>query len=69
MNTIELDVSNEEIARRAYERWEARGCPPGDGSEDWEAAKSELAAERGHQNGNLWSWWCRIRQKVTGRDM
>lgn len=69
MSTIELDVTNEEIARRAYELWQARGCPPGDGTEDWEAAKSQLMAGHGQQNGNLWTWWCRIRQKITGRDM
>lgn len=69
MSTIELDVTNEEIARRAYELWEARGCPPGDGTEDWEVAKSELMAGQGQRNGSLWTWWCRIRQKLTGRDM
>lgn len=69
MNTAERDVPTEEIERRAYELWQARGCPPGDGSEDWEAARSELIAQRYHRNGNLWSWWCRIRQKLTGRDM
>lgn len=69
MHTTEVDVSQEEIARRAYELWESRGCPPSDGNEDWETAKSELIAERCQGNGNLWTWWCRIRQKITGRDM
>ena len=64
MKTIDADVSTEEIARRAYELWEARGCPSGDGTEDWEAAKSELLAERGQSNGNLWSWWCRMRAEA-----
>lgn len=70
MSTAELDVvSQEEIARRAYQLWEARGCPPGDGTEDWEAARSELIALRAQRNGGLWSWWCRMRNKITGRDM
>jgi Protein of unknown function (DUF2934) len=69
VSTIDLDLPQEKIARRAYELWQARGCPPGDGTEDWETAKSEIMAELGQSNGNLWSWWCRVRQKITGRDM
>lgn len=68
MQTAEQDVSNEEIARRAYELWQSRGCPPGDGSQDWQAAEAELRAAK--QNGSgLWSWWCRLRNRITGRDM
>ena len=40
------EVSTEEIARRAYELWEARGRPAGDGSEDWDAAVAELTSRR-----------------------
>lgn len=39
-------ISDEQIAQRAYELWEARGCPSGDGTEDWEAARAELMAQR-----------------------
>jgi hypothetical protein len=39
-------ITDEQIARRAYELWEARGCPPGDGTDDWEAARAELMARR-----------------------
>ena len=35
------------IAERAYHRWLARGCPIGDGREDWFAAQAELASEVG----------------------
>jgi hypothetical protein len=39
-------ITDEQIAQRAYELWEARGCPSGDGTEDWEAARAELMAQR-----------------------
>ncbi len=35
-------ISEADIARRAYELWEARGYPVGDGSEDWLVAQREL---------------------------
>jgi hypothetical protein len=60
-------VSHEEIAQRAYELWQARGCPEGDGSEDWDAALSELASR---QNGGnrMRHWWERMRRSIVGRD-
>ena len=67
MSTVEQELPTDEIARRAYERWQARGCPLGDGTEDWEAAKADLTAQQ--RRGPLWSWWCRVRNKLTGRDM
>jgi hypothetical protein len=64
-------VSQEEIARRAYEIWESRGCPAGDGTEDWERAVAELTASRGHNGAHtgLADWLARLRKKITGRDM
>lgn len=35
-----------QIAERAYHRWLARGCPTGDGHEDWYAAEAELRVEQ-----------------------
>jgi hypothetical protein len=32
----------EEIAVRAYELWERRGCPEGSSEEDWFAAEAQL---------------------------
>lgn len=32
----------EEIAVRAYELWEARGCPEGSSEEDWFTAEAQL---------------------------
>jgi hypothetical protein len=69
MATAQHTVSEEEIARRAYEIWQARGCPASDGSEDWKAAEAELTAERVSRNGStqqrLRTWWTRVRQKVA----
>ena len=42
--TASPDPSEIEIAQRAYQRWLARGCPQGDGREDWFAAEAELRA-------------------------
>ena len=71
MNASETEVSQEEIARRAYEIWQSRGCPPGDGSEDWQAARAELLAARVRRNGStedrVQSIWSRMRQKFAGR--
>jgi hypothetical protein len=62
-------ISEDDIARRAYEIWQSRGCPPGDGSHDWEAAKSQLVAERIHRNGStqqrLQLWWRQLRDKFA----
>jgi hypothetical protein len=71
VNASETEVSQEEIARRAYEIWQSRGCPPGDGSEDWQAARAELLADRVCRNGStqhrVQSLWSRMRQKFAGR--
>jgi hypothetical protein len=71
MTATQREVTQDEIAQRAYEIWQARGCPPGDGSEDWRAAEAELWADRVRRNGStqqrVQSWWSRVRQKVAGR--
>ena len=62
-------VSDDEVARRAYAIWEARGCPPGDGSAEWHAAKDELIAARVSRNGTtqqrMQAWWQRVREKIA----
>jgi len=45
VRSIQQRVHEGSIATRAYERWLARGCPTGDGLEDWFAAQSELERE------------------------
>jgi hypothetical protein len=67
--TTQTFISDDEIARRAYEIWQSRGCPPGDGSEDWQAARQELTESRVGRNGStqerLQSWWQRVREKLA----
>lgn len=58
-------VSHEEISRRAYEIWESRGRPEGDGSQDWDAALAELTRRR---SGGIRHWWERLRRSIAGRD-
>jgi hypothetical protein len=69
MNTTEPVVSDDEIARRAYELWQQRGCPASDGSEDWQAAKAELIAARIARNGStharLQNLWQKVRQTIN----
>ncbi|QDS98902.1 DUF2934 domain-containing protein [Adhaeretor mobilis] len=38
-------VTNDQIAQRAYKIWESRGCPEGDGQDDWQTAAEELSKE------------------------
>jgi hypothetical protein len=70
MKTAQCEVPQEDIARRAYEIWQARGCPDGDGSQDWQAAEAELIAARVRRNGStqsrLRSLFGRVRQKIAG---
>jgi hypothetical protein len=70
LNATEREISHDDIARRAYEIWQSRGCPLGDGSDDWQAAKAELLADRVCRNGTtqdrMQSWWGRVRRKITG---
>jgi hypothetical protein len=63
----EQEVSHEAIARRAYELWQARGCPMGDGTADWQAAEAELRAARRWSGRpiliGLRDWWQRLRRR------
>lgn len=65
MSQPKSQVSTEEIARRAYEIWESRGRPVGDGTQDWDAAVAELTSQR---RGGLRHWWERLRRSIAGRD-
>jgi DUF2934 family protein len=65
MSKTSCEVPQEEIARRAYELWEARGRPACDGTEDWEAAVAELSRRNGR---GLRSWWERVRRSISGRN-
>ena len=39
------EISEEAIAQRAYEIWQQRGCPDGDGKDNWETALAQLRQE------------------------
>jgi hypothetical protein len=45
MRLLGAEISNEAIAKRAYEKFEARGCVDGRDREDWGQAQDELLAE------------------------
>jgi Protein of unknown function (DUF2934) len=67
VNANEPVVSREEIARRAYEIWQSRGCPSSDGTDEWQAAEAELTAARISRNGStqerVQTWWSRVLKK------
>lgn len=70
MQANQLTIQDEDIARRAYEIWQSRGCPTSDGQEDWEAAKAELMSSQIKRSGStqrrLQNWWNRMRHKIAG---
>lgn len=37
--------NHDEIAERAFQLWQARGCPEGSAQQDWVKAEAELQAE------------------------
>jgi hypothetical protein len=39
---VDASVDESSIRVRAYERWQARGCPIGSDQEDWLNAEAEL---------------------------
>lgn len=62
-------ISDDQIACRAYEIWQKRGCPAGDGREDWHAAVAELSSARVCRSEStqqrMQSWWSRVREKFA----
>ena len=50
-SSADRSACNADIAKRAYEKYEARGCTHGFDREDWAAASHEFIAETfGHSN-------------------
>jgi hypothetical protein len=43
---LSTEIQEEDIARRAFELYEARGCQDGHDLEDWLQAEQELEAQR-----------------------
>lgn len=54
----EASIAQAEIAKRAFEKWQERGCPLWEDGQDWFAARTELEAEaRGstsHREPSVW---------------
>ena len=44
-----VEISDELIATRAYEKWLQRGCPLWEDQQDWFAARADLEKERAGQ--------------------
>jgi len=64
-HSAESLVSDDAIARRAYELWEARGCPEGDGQDDWRLAKNQLLAEQRRRQKPLLRLLSRLRSPAA----
>lgn len=60
-----VPVSDEAIAQRAYELWQSRGCPEGDGQEDWQDAKAQLLEEENRQRKSLFRLFSRLRNRAA----
>jgi len=58
-------ITDDQIAERAYLIWQARGCPEGDGSDNWEQAKRELIAEAKRTIGPLRRLIYRLRNRAA----
>jgi hypothetical protein len=65
LNKQRLDVSVTEaaIAERAYSLWQIRGCPVGDGQEDWQDAKAQLLKEATPRRKPLQRLFSRFRNR------
>ena len=53
------------ICERAYQIWQSRGCPEGDGSTDWEIAKQQLERESRGALGSLRRVIARLRSRAA----
>lgn len=64
-NQAELGVTDDTIAKRAYELWQSRGCPQGDGSDDWQLAKRQLLAESHRRQRPILRILSRLRNRAA----
>lgn len=61
----EPPISDDTIAKRAYELWQARGCPHGDGNDDWQLAKKQLQAEAHRRQPPILRLLSRLRSRAA----
>lgn len=72
------DITDSAIAQRAYELWQARGCPAGQDDDNWQEAAAQLRTEaaepqlvgniddaEGRGRGVLLRLFDRIRQRAA----
>lgn len=60
-----VHITNEMISERAYQIWQSRGCPQGDGNNDWEIAKQQLERESRGALGSLRRIIARLRTRAA----
>lgn len=61
----ELGIVDDAISKRAYDLWERRGCPAGDGSDDWQLAKRQLLAEARRRQHPILRILSRLRNRAA----
>ncbi len=60
-----VHITDEMISERAYQIWQSRGCPQGDGGNDWEVAKQQLERESRGALGSLRRIIARLRTRAA----
>jgi hypothetical protein len=58
-------ITDKMIADRAYHIWQARGCPQGDGTDDWDLARQQLESENRGAWGSLRRIIARLRTRAA----
>jgi hypothetical protein len=58
-------ITDQMISQRAYLIWQSRGCPQGDGSNDWELARQQLERENRGALGSLRRIIARLRTRAA----
>jgi len=64
-NQMEFSVTDDSIAKRAYQLWEDRGCPQSDGNDDWQLAKRQLLAEARRRQRPILRILSRLRNRAA----
>jgi len=64
-NHGEPGITDDAIAKRAYELWESRGCPHGDGNDDWQLAKRQLLAASRRRQRPILRLLSRLRNRAA----
>ena len=62
---IDLGITDDKIAKRAYELWESRGCPQSDGHDDWKLAERQLFAEARRRQHPIVRLLSRLRKRAA----